>query len=139
MRASELKTLSQNFMFWDKDLCRYAKLEDVKRFVDLEDNVYGTDYELRMQCLGRFQRLSYTGMNDKNNRPIYEGHVVKATYKFYGKKIVIIGVIGFEKASFVIVDAKRNASVLSAFDSNELRIIGNIFEHPELMEVKNEH
>ncbi len=136
MRADELATLPANYMFWDKDLCKYATIKDVEHFVSISDNTYGTDYEMRLQCFGRFRRLAYTGLNDKNKRPIYEGHIVKASYKIMSQKIVIIGAIGFENGSFVIVDKKRNVAILSAFDSEELKIIGNIFENPELLDVE---
>lgn len=136
MRAGELKTQPTDCMFWDKDLCRYATIKDVEHFVSIEINPYGTDQELRLQCFGRFRRLAFTGMNDKNKRPIYEGHIVKASYEIMGRKIVIIGAIGFENGSFVIVNGKRDTAVLSAFDPKELKIIGNIFENPKLLEVK---
>lgn len=138
MRTSELKTLPPNCMFWDKDLCKYATIEDVEKFVKIESNTYGTDCEMRLQCFGRFRRLAYTGMNDKNKRPIYEGHIVKAIYKIGDKKYTIIGVIGFERAEFVLVDAYGNTASLSAFESNELKIIGSIFSNPKLLEVKYE-
>ncbi len=134
MRADELATLPANYMFWDKDLCKYATIDDIQPFVSIEPNAYGTDFELRLQCLGRFRRLAYTGSNDKNKRPIYEGHIVKASYKIMGQKIEIIGAIGFENGSFVIVNGKRDVAVLSAFNPEELKIIGNIFENPELLE-----
>ncbi len=136
MRASELKTQPTDCMFWDKDFCRYATIKDIEHFVSVESNPYGTNQELRLQCLGRFRRLAFTGMNDKNKRPIYEGHIVKASYKIPGRKIVIIGAIGFENGSFVIVSGKRDTAVLSAFDPKELKIIGNIFENPKLLEVE---
>ena len=136
MRANELKTQPTNCMFWDKDLCRYATIKDIQRFVSIENNPYGTDQELRLQCFGRFRRLAFTGMNDKNKRPIYEGYIVKVSYEMMGQKIVIIGAIGFENGGFVIVDGKRDAASLSAFDPKELKIIGTIFESPELLEVK---
>lgn len=135
MRASELKTLPPNCMFWDKDLCKYATIEDVEKFVKIEPNTYGTDYEMRLQCFGRFRVLHYTGLNDKNKRPIYEGHIVKAIYKISDKKYTIIGAIGFERAEFVIVDASGNTCSLSAFEPNELKIIGNIFMNPDLLKV----
>lgn len=133
MRASGLKTLPPNCMFWDKDFCKYAVIEDVEKFVKIEPNAYGTAYEMRLQCFGRFRVLHYTGLNDKNKRPIYEGHIVKVIYKISDKKYTIIGAIGFERAEFVIVDASGNTCSLSAFESNELKIIGNIFMNPDLL------
>lgn len=136
MRANELATLPANYMFWDKDLCKYATIDDVRPFISIEPNTYGTVFELRLQCLGRFRRLAFTGMTDKNNRPIYEGHIVKVSYKIVGKKVTIIGAIGFEKGGFVVVNGKHDAAILSALDPADLKIIGNIFENPELLEIE---
>ncbi len=136
MRVSQLQTSPTGFMFWDKDLGRYATIDDVKNFCEIAENVYGSDEELRLQCYGRFRKLAYTGTNDKNNRPLYEGHVVKIAYKIAGQKITFIGVIGFEKSEFVIVDTENVSTSLSAYDSCDLKLIGSIFTKPELMEVK---
>lgn len=100
MRASELATLPANYMFWDKDLCKYATIDDVRPFVSIEPNTYGTDFELRLQCLGRFRRLAFTGMTDKNKRPVYEGHIVKVNYKVIeARKLRLSVLLGSKKAA----------------------------------------
>ena len=136
MNACQLKTSSVNFMLWDKVLCRYATIEEVRRFCKIENNIYGTDAEFRLQCYGRYRKLAYTGMNDKNNRPIYEGHIVKISYEIAGRKLMFIGVIGFERAGFVVTDNKGDSTLLSAYDSSEINIIGSFFENPRTMEAK---
>lgn len=136
MRANQLQTSPTNFMLWDKDLGRYATIKEAIEFCKVEQNVYGTDEELRLQCFGRFRKLAYTGMNDKNDRPLYEGHIVKVAYKICGRKVVFVGVIGFEKSEFVIVDNEKVSTSLSAYDPCDLKLIGSIFKNPEIMEVK---
>lgn len=134
LRASNLETSPVEFMLYDKDLCKYAKIDEVKDFCEVEENVYGDDYKLRLQCYGRFKKLAYTGINDRRGRPIYEGYIVRAKYEIAGKKYETIGAIGFERGSFVIVEGDNDTSLLSAYESNELEIIGNIFSSPELLE-----
>lgn len=138
MRVEQLQTSPVGFMLWDKDLCQYATKQDMKRFCKVEENVYGVDGEFRLQCYGRFKKLAYTGINDKNKRPIYEGHVVKVAYKIADRKVSFVGAVGFERGGFVIVDGKGNTTLLSAYESNELKIIGSFFMNPELLEVKND-
>lgn len=133
IRANQLQTMPSDFMLWDKDLGCFASKEDVKRFCSIEENIFGIDGEYRLQCLGRFKKLAYTGIDDCNKRHIYEGFIVKATYKISNRKIVTIGVIAFERTNFVIIDANGEVLALSAFEPNELKIIGNIFEHPEIL------
>lgn len=136
MRASQLQTSPTGFMLWDKDLGRYATIKEAMDFCKIEQNVYGADEELRLQCFGRYRKLAYTGLNDKNNRPLYEGHIVKVAYKICKRKIVFVGVIGFEKSEFVIIDNEKVSTSLSAYDPCDLKLIGNIFKNPEIMEVE---
>lgn len=105
-------------------------------YEQVEQNVYGADEELRLQCFGRYRKLAYTGLNDKNNRPLYEGHIVKVAYKICKRKIVFVGVIGFEKSEFVIIDNEKVSTSLSAYDPCDLKLVGNIFKNPEIMEVE---
>ncbi len=136
MRVNQLITSPTEFMLWDKDLGQIATPADVEEFCKIEENVYGVDGECRMQCHGRFKKLAYTGMHDKNKRPIYEAHIVKVSYKIAGQKVSFVGVIGFERASFVIIDTKGNSTQLSAYESEDLKIIGLFFKNPEIMEVR---
>lgn len=136
MRINDLPTSPTGFMLWDKDLCRYATADDAKVFCNIAENFFGTDEELRLQCYGRFRKLAYTGLNDKNNRPLYEGHIVKVAYKIAGRKVVFVGVIGFEKSEFVIIDTGRVSTSLSAYEPCDLKLIGSIFTNPKIMEAK---
>lgn len=91
---------------------------------------------------GRYVILQFTGLKDKNGRDIYEGDIVQ----FHGY------IIKWEKGQEMKVPVDTNMEVewsldicgeygcvgwnLSSFDASEVEIIGNIYEHPELMEVK---
>lgn len=134
LRANELNTSPVEFMLWDKDLCQYATMDEARNFCHIDNFPFGADDAFWLQCYGRFKKLAYVGMEDKNGHPIYEGHIVRVKYKNLGVKYDFTGVVGFEKASFVIVESDYDTSQLSAFDFSDLEIIGNIFQNPDLLE-----
>lgn len=136
MRSNNLVTSPVGFMFWDKDLQKFATEAEVRDFCKVENDLYGSNEELRLQCLGRFIKLSDTGMVDKDSSRIYEGFILQVTCECMGEEYKFRGVVGFEKAGFALFDGHGGSAILSAFDSDELKIIGNIYQHPELIKEK---
>jgi len=71
--------------------------------------------------------MQYTGLKDKNGKEIYEGDIVKARHDF--------GPGGFEERQFTVYFNEDIGGYQWAYwlmDTSE--IIGNIYEHPELLE-----
>jgi len=78
--------------------------------------------------------LQNTGLQDKNNEYIYEGDIVE--YEFIdGHGIGYIEWID-EKARFVWIDIKDcgDGYGIHQPDKNRMEILGNIYEHPEMLE-----
>lgn len=128
----QIKTQQDLFIAWDKDLCEFAEPADYIKFCKLVEDPWN-DGSMHIQALGRYTKLNYVGLDDKNGDHIFESFIVEAKYNQLGQKHVIVGVVEFEKGGFVITDADGTTSTLSAFESDELEIIGNIFENRDLL------
>ena len=82
----------------------------------------------------------YTGLTDKNGRKIFEGDIIHLEYSqvFFGG--VYFGEytaeVSYKKGCF-IADGTNNGdeieTPLFGFDNDELEIIGNIHDNPELL------
>ncbi|EGI5108791.1 hypothetical protein FQY77_05840 [Listeria monocytogenes] len=75
----------------------------------------------------------YTGLKDKNGKKIFEGDIVNC--KFFDRMVGdIAGVINFIDCVWAVSDFK-NKRLYQLIDVDNIEIIGNIHENPELLEV----
>lgn len=74
-----------------------------------------------------YELMQYTGLKDKNGKGIYEGDIVKASYRNTPQVVEWIA----KYAGFSIGGAMPERPVNSDFTDWE--IIGNIYENPELL------
>lgn len=89
-------------------------------------------YEVDSETIGQF-----TGLTDKNGKRIFEGDIIRT--KKYGKIISHANVNGFdtfevmyEPCMFRLINKHRGFNLTG--NSNDLEIIGNIHDNPELLE-----
>ncbi|ECB9394472.1 hypothetical protein AFS60_10660 [Listeria monocytogenes] len=84
-------------------------------------------YQVRPETIGQ-----YTGLKDKNGKKIFEGDIVNC--KFFDRMVGdIAGVINFIDCVWAVSDFK-NKRLYQLIDVDNIEIIGNIHENPELME-----
>lgn len=84
-----------------------------------KDWLHFDDYECIMQS---------TGLKDKNGKEIFEGDVVKCNG--------LLGTIESFKAMWICSFMKYNNYQKVGFFAQEIEVVGNIYENPELLEDK---
>jgi len=107
----------------------------------LRDMVYSNEYvdladffaEYVEECANTGKKISimqYTGIKDINGKEIYEGDMLDCG-DFIGK-------VEFNPSfcAFVITDGYEIKTFLDV--GNEVKVIGNIYENPNLVEVEND-
>ena len=76
-----------------------------------------------------------TGLKDKHGRLIYEGDIVKATFKYMGSNTEnLCFVVAFSDGAFGYFDELGRFGLLANFGTGAMfEVIGNIHETPELL------
>jgi uncharacterized phage protein (TIGR01671 family) len=128
------------FRAWDKRK-RIMVYRNENESADYWDGVYGTEVELINSILNdsSYEFMQYTGLKDINGKEIYEGDIVETDL---GKGIVV-----FDSAAFLIRNLEDDEyygfdDFFSLYEGGcyLVEVIGNIYEHPHLLEAKgNEH
>ena len=76
--------------------------------------------------VGDFELMQYTGLHDRNKKPIFEGDIVKVNDSFY--------TIKYEAPLFRAITSNGHGSiVMNKYCMEYIEIIGNIYESPELL------
>lgn len=76
--------------------------------------------------------LQFTGLTDKNGKEIYEGDIVEGNP--IGATFCVTGKIIFLDGAFRVQDANNKNRLIYDDFFGKVRVIGNIYEHPEFLE-----
>lgn len=103
------------------------------------EKVCHLDGELSKQAKDyNFIPLLFTDLTDKNGKEIYEGDIVKIQTKISHEQIEFKAIIQFRNGCFWFdgIDATITDCNWHFYNSSDIEVIGNIFENPELKEIK---
>lgn len=106
-----------------KEMCDVSEIDFTNSFVELWHDTT-TDYTQNL--LKDVELMQYTGLKDKNGKEIYEGDVVK--FADWKPKVIEFGTCGF-----IGFGLKNTEKFLMNYDSENLEVIGNIYENPDLL------
>lgn len=106
--------------------------------IDIESYCFNNEYVTLMQ---------FTGLKDKSNNEIYQGDIVKI--RAWGKEYIGIvkfgnhhlycegGYVSVDAFGFYVADPDDDDDFIAPDDEltmfNEMEVIGNIYENPELL------
>ena len=72
----------------------------------------------------------HTGFIDKNNKPVYEGDIVKIDAKNHS---TILGQVIFYDYGWVLSEYSESSIPFCYLIKEEIEVVGNIFEHNDLL------
>jgi len=88
---------------------------------------------VRLEELNDMEIIQYTGLKDKNKKEIYEGDVV-ILYNWDEDCWDVLRTVEFSEGSFMVTDIDNSGTCsIQMVELSECRIIGNIYENPELL------
>jgi uncharacterized phage protein (TIGR01671 family) len=122
------------FRAWDKEYKRMFNVVEInynesetlicrKPYKNEKVNWITSGLVLGEEC----EIMQFTGLKDKNDKEIYEGDIVQTGYNGDTK-----GEVVFEYGVYLV---KTNRSDMHFNHPEEYKVIGNIYENPELLKV----
>ena len=120
------------FRAWDHRLKKFAQhtfYVGSNGFTYKDSDPHGVDMSngRRIFPTGDYGLMQYTGLKDKNGKEIWEGDILKS-----GVKPWVVKTIG---ACFMMIQQRPTRLIIAVerFIHEEVEIIGNIYENPELL------
>lgn len=119
------------FRCWDKYNKEMLDVEDLHwddctREFSIRTTMYSDYFDIEDMIL-----MQYTGLKDKNGKEIYEGDIVKIK----SNPLDMIGYIIYDEydLAFELRDDENESQECLWYQEQELEVIGNIYDNPELL------
>ena len=124
------------FRVWDLEKKFYLNQDDEFHFYE-PDRGWQCPIPL-CECLRdkkRYVVQQYTGLKDKNNKPIYEGDIVKFSRLFEKERKIkeLKSFVRFDEGKFGFDLIGFNGVFYDLSYECSIEVIGDIFENPELL------
>ena len=127
------------FRCWDTENKQMLKVQEL----DFEDTFYGGRLSIRTDQYNDYFDIEdmilmqYTGLKDKKQKEIYEGDII--FIKGETKLLDIKGKVEYSNilAQFIITNTGsivNEAEPLGDYEEEDIEVIGNIYDNPELLE-----
>jgi len=119
------------FRAWDTENKKMYTVDELHNLWEIGTPVAVYQHSIKPDVLLRIDNnplMQYTGLKDKNGKEIYEGDIVKETYN---KKELRISEVGFKNGSFVLLTPNQFIEIGNL--KNDIEVIGNIYENPDLL------
>lgn len=89
-----------------------------------------TGYLISAMCwVDDLEIMQYTGLRDVAGKKIFEGDIVRFGLDDQGMDRM--GAVGYSFAEFTIISIARKYPDIRLSDATRLKVIGNIYQHPE--------
>lgn len=119
------------FRAWDKKKNDCFDDDEGDLYIELNGNInFGWNGEVMDDYTDRVILLQYTGMKDINGVEIYEGDILQSEHYFKYKVVF--------KGDCWRCESLKNSRFKNRFIGRDLKVIGNIYKNPELLEDDNE-
>lgn len=130
------------FRAWLKEDKKMVNVETMdftdKSIQYLKKSEINNAYILRRESFDDVELMQYTGLTDKNDTGIYEGDIVLV--KSGGISTWYRTVIKFKEGGFIagLINEENYFYIFNpGFDSDDFKVVGNIYENKNLLEENN--
>ena len=125
------------FRAWDKEENKMWEViaihfHDGNLDVELQNKEDNKNFSHKTISYVKDMIMQYTGLKDKNGKEIYEGDIIRFVNTNFPSNMYCE--VKYEISSFILVrEYNTMIDLLYYIDTDNIEVIGNIFENPELL------